>query len=151
ADEARAKVEALVARAETRGEEARESDLDKLRKIGTGELRGAEFRPTPDEVRDPAKGQANPPTSNGPVNIVRTPYGARVEALREPSTVMVGNATILRTETGEDIVYPKVAGYSTAQIVGEASSISKSDPTFGPHITLKAYKYGLRIDVSSEL
>ncbi len=143
ADEARAAIEGL---ANTAAEEGRSDDADLLRKVARGEVRAAEFVADMDEIRALAKGGAN-----GESNTIRTLYGAVFESMRYLSTVMAANATVMHTETGEDIVIPKINGYSAATITAEATAIGASDPAFAANITLKAYKYAFLTKISREL
>ena len=68
----------------------------------------------------------------------------------ESSAIMRAGATILRTDSGNDIQVPTTTAYPTATIVSEAAAISESDPAFAQR-TLGAYKYGILTQVSSEL
>jgi HK97 family phage major capsid protein len=77
-------------------------------------------------------------------------YSRFVEHLVESSAVMAAGATVLTTETGEDLVVPKTTAYVTSAITNEGSNITESDPTLGT-VTLKAYKYGNFFQISQEL
>lgn len=81
---------------------------------------------------------------------IKTLYEQLVEHMIENSTVMQAQATVLRTEGGEAVLYPKTSTYSSASIVAEDGVISASEPTFSS-VTLNAYKYGFLIGISSEL
>lgn len=77
-------------------------------------------------------------------------YGQLVEHMVESSAVLRAGATLLTTATGEDLRVPRSTALSTAAIVSEAAAISESDPTLSI-ITLRAYKYGVLIQVSNEM
>jgi HK97 family phage major capsid protein len=68
----------------------------------------------------------------------------------ETSSVLRAGATLLTTTTGEDLRVPKATADSTAAIVAEAATIGESDPTLSV-VTLGAYKYAVRFEVSSEM
>ena len=77
-------------------------------------------------------------------------YGRIVQHLVETSSVMRAGATVVTTETGEDLVVPKSTGFVTTNIFGEGVSITESDPTLST-VTLKAFKYGNYFEISQEL
>jgi HK97 family phage major capsid protein len=117
-----------------------QTDADIIREIVSGERRGHTFGI---ESRDLLKS-----TSNAPVPI--TFSGQVIDQARlvgpmlDPSVV-----TVLTTASGEDLVLPSLASFSTAVIKGEAAEIDESDPAFGK-TTLKAYKYSFLLQLSSE-
>jgi HK97 family phage major capsid protein len=76
-------------------------------------------------------------------------YGRIVQHLVETSAVMRA-ATVLTTETGEDLVVPRSTGFVTSAITGEGQQITESDPTLST-VTLKAFKYANYFEVSQEL
>ena len=117
-----------------------QTDADILREIISGERRGHTFGI---ESRDLLKS-----TSNSPVP---TTFSSQVidqarlvGPMLDPSVV-----TVLTTASGEDLVLPSLASWSTAAIEAEAATIDESDPSFGK-TTLKAYKYSFLIQLSSE-
>lgn len=117
-----------------------QTDADILREIISGERRGHTFGI---ESRDLLKS-----TSNSPVP---TTFSSQVidqarlvGPMLDPSVV-----TVLTTASGEDLVLPSLASWSTAAIEAEAATIDESDPAFGK-TTLKAYKYSFLIQLSSE-
>jgi HK97 family phage major capsid protein len=59
-------------------------------------------------------------------------------------------ATILTTEGGNPLEFPKVATGGTADLVGEGTAITESDPSFGK-MTLNSWKYGEIVRVPVEL
>lgn len=119
---------------------AAETDADILRGILTGERRSHTFA---FESRDVLKGSSNAPVpttfSSAVIDQARL-----VGPMLDPSVV-----TVLTTASGEDLVLPSLASWSTAAIEAEAAEIDESDPAFGK-TTLKAYKYAFMIQVSSE-
>jgi HK97 family phage major capsid protein len=73
-----------------------------------------------------------------------------VETMVETSAVLKAGATVITTDTGEDIRIPRSTAIGTAGIVAEAAAIPESDPTLGV-VTLGALKYGLTLQLSTEL
>ena len=70
--------------------------------------------------------------------------------LVETSAVLRAGATVINTETGEDLRIPRQAAYSSAAIVAEGTAIPESDPTIST-ITLGAYGYKVLVTISNEL
>jgi HK97 family phage major capsid protein len=117
-----------------------------------------ERNPKPVEMRDAApKFRSQPgletrdllksaPANYSPVSF----YRQIVTAMVESSAVLRAGATMLTTETGEDLRIPRHTGFSTAALVTEGAAIGESDPTLSL-VTLGAYKYGVLVQVSSEL
>lgn len=67
------------------------------------------------------------------------------------SAIRQTRATILATNSGENLLVPKTTDHPAAgTIVSEAAAIGESDPAFG-QATLGAYKYANIVLVSSEL
>ena len=120
---------------------AAETDADILRAILTGERRAYSFQ---FEKRDLSKAS----TSNAPVptsfSDVVIDQARLVGPMLDPSVV-----TVLNTGSGEDLVLPSLASWSTAGFEAEAATIDESDPGFGK-TTLKAYKYAFIVQVSQE-
>jgi len=77
-------------------------------------------------------------------------YGRIVQHMVETSSVMRAGATVVTTETGEDLVVPRSTGFVTSAITAEAAQITESDPALST-VTLKAFKYANYFEVSSEL
>lgn len=129
-----------VARPVESREAVASTDADILREIISGDRRGYTFGI---ESRDLLK-----TTSNSPVP---TTFSSQVidqarlvGPMLDPSVV-----TVLTTASGEDLVLPSLASWSTAAIEAEAAAIDESDPAFGK-TTLKAYKYSFLVQLSSE-
>jgi HK97 family phage major capsid protein len=76
-------------------------------------------------------------------------YSRIVQHLVETSSMRAG-ATVVTTETGEDLIVPKSTGFVTSAIIGEGASITESDPTLAT-VTLKAFKYANYFEISQEL
>jgi len=72
------------------------------------------------------------------------------EEMAEFSVIRQAGPTTLRTERGNDLLIPKTDGFSTATIVGEASQIGQSNPTF-TQAKMGAYKYAFILVASREL
>jgi HK97 family phage major capsid protein len=84
-------------------------------------------------------------------NLTPTTLFAQLYAeLREGATSMFSLATNIVTATGEGMQLPTVSAFSTAALIAEAGSVGESDPAFAL-VDLDAFKYGLSIQVSSEL
>lgn len=64
---------------------------------------------------------------------------------------MMELATVITTNSGENLQIPRTTAYSTAAITAEGAAITESDPTFGAFITLGAYKYSHLVQVSREM
>jgi HK97 family phage major capsid protein len=77
-------------------------------------------------------------------------YGRIVQHMVETSALMRAGATVITTETGEDLVVPRSTGFVTTNIIGEGASITESDPTLST-VTLKAFKYANYFEISQEL
>jgi HK97 family phage major capsid protein len=77
-------------------------------------------------------------------------YGRIVQHLVETSAIMRAGATVVTTETGEDLVVPKSTGFVTSAITAEGAQITESDPALTT-VTLKAFKYANYFEISQEL
>jgi HK97 family phage major capsid protein len=77
-------------------------------------------------------------------------YGTIVQHLVETSALMRAGATVVTTETGENLVVPRSTGFVTTNLIAEGASITESDPTLGT-VTLGAYKYANYFEISQEL
>jgi HK97 family phage major capsid protein len=116
---------------------------DEMRALGRGEVRSVVV---PAERRDLTKGTA---TAGG--NTVPTSFFGQVwEHMIESSAILQAGATVLNTASGENLEIPVTTAHSSGALVTEGSTLSESDPAFAKR-TLGAYKYGLAIQVSSEL
>ena len=118
-------------------------DNEMFRQLLNGEIRGftSGF-----EARDLTKGSA---TAGGNL-ITDVLYDRVVEKFTEEGVALRAGATLLQTESGEDMLIPTVTSYSTGALVAEGGTIGESDPAFGQS-TLSTYKYAAITDVSSEL
>jgi HK97 family phage major capsid protein len=116
---------------------------DELRALGRGELRSVSV---PAEARDLTKGSA---TAGG--NTVPTSFFGQVfEHMIESSAILQAGATVINTASGESLEIPVTTSHSSGALITEGSTLTESDPAFAKR-TLGAYKYGLSIQVSSEL
>ena len=77
-------------------------------------------------------------------------YSTIVQHLVETSALMRAGATVVTTETGENLVVPRSTGFVTTNLIAEAGQITESDPTLST-VTLGAYKYANYFEVSQEL
>ena len=119
---------------------AAESDADILRSLLAGERRAHSFQ---FEKRDIAKTSSNAPVPTSFSDVV-IDQARLVGPMLDPTVV-----TVLNTGSGEDLVLPSLASWSTAGFEAEAATIDESDPAFG-RTTLKAYKYAFIVQVSQE-
>ena len=117
-----------------------QTDADIIREIVNGERRGHTFGI---EARDLLKSTSNAPVPITFSNLV-IDQARLVGPMLDPSVV-----TVLTTASGEDLVLPSLASFSTAEIKGEATQIDESDPAFGK-TTLKSFKYSFLVELSSE-
>ena len=117
-----------------------ETDEQILRSLLMGERRAHTFN---FEKRDIAKSSSNAPVPTSFSDAV-IDQARLVGPMLDPSVV-----TVLNTASGEDLVLPSLASFSTAGAEAEAAAIDESDPTFGK-TTLKAFKYAFLIQVSQE-
>jgi HK97 family phage major capsid protein len=99
------------------------------------------------QQRDLTKGTA---TAGG--HTVGTAFYAQlIDHLIEVSGVLQAGPTVLVTERGENLPVPRTTSHSTATSeIAEATAITESDPAFN-QLVLSAYKYGVIVQVSSEL
>lgn len=129
-----------VARPVETRQAAASTDADILRELLSGERRSYSFQ---FEKRDLAR-----TTTNAPVPVTFSDsvlsQARLVGPMLDPSVV-----TVLNTASGEDLVLPSLATFSTALIEAEAATIDESDPSFGK-TTLKAFKHAFMIQVSQE-
>lgn len=72
------------------------------------------------------------------------------EEMEEFSVIRQAGPTVLTTARGDDLLIPKTDDFSQAAIVGEGSTIGKSNPTFD-QVKLGAYKYAFIMTASREL
>jgi HK97 family phage major capsid protein len=77
-------------------------------------------------------------------------YGRIIMHMVETSSIMRAGATVITTETGEDLVVPRSTGFVTSAITAEGAQITESDPALST-VTLKAFKYANYFEVSQEL
>lgn len=130
---------------------------EQLRKFFTGEagrsfeIRGgagerAPFRKSAMEARVLSGLSAGAGLNTVPTSF----YNQLVAHLIEVSGVMMAGPTVLNTNSGEPLQIPKTTSHSTAALIAEAGTIGASDPVFG-QVTLNSYKYGLLLQMSSEL
>jgi HK97 family phage major capsid protein len=111
----------------------------------------------PDEVPEPVYGRAGRVRVHTRDTLKSTAtqamgvdvYGRIVMHMVETSSLMRAGATVITTETGEDLVVPRSTGFVT-NIIGEGAQITESDPTLST-VTLKAFKYANYFEVSQEL
>lgn len=155
ADEARQRYEHVVR--SRRIEPTSSPDGDLLTRFLRGEVRSFEVslrdvdrRVDPHsgawEVRDLIKDTAAAGGDTVPTSFRRLLY----EHLVENSAIRQTNATILVTDSGENLEIPKTVTHGTAAQVGEGTALAENDPTFGK-VTLGAWKYGQLLQVSNEL
>ena len=115
-----------------------EDDNAQIRALLDGKVRGVTF-----QKRSITKSTAYGAT---PTSV----YGSIVEHLVQ-SNPLRDVATLITTQSGENLNVPTTSAFSTASIVGEGSQASTSDPTFVNSRTLGAYKYVVLVQLSNEL
>jgi len=113
-----------------------DNETDILRKMAAGELRGHEFR----AITGSSTGAPVPTSFYNEI--------VKVARLVNP---LLEYATVINTASGENLQIPSQAGFSTATIVGQGSSIGTSEPTFNAFTTLGAYKFSALAQLSREL
>ena len=116
------------------------SDADALRSLMSGGGH-ADF-----EHRDQTVGSATGGGNTVPTSF----YNSLVEYMSEYSTVLAGQATVIRTAGGENLQVPVATAFPSSGKEDEGAEIDESDATFGQK-TLGAYKYAHMTQVSSEL
>jgi len=119
---------------------AADSDADILRSLLMGERRSYSFQ---FEKRDVTSSSTNAPLPKTFASAV-IDQARLVGPMLDPSVV-----TVLNTTSGEELVLPSLASWSTAGYEAEAAEIDESDPGFGT-TSLKAYKYAFLVEVSQE-
>jgi HK97 family phage major capsid protein len=77
-------------------------------------------------------------------------YGTIVQHLVETSALMRAGATVVTTDTGEELVVPRSTGFVTSALTAEGAQITESDPALST-VSLGAYKYANYFEVSQEL
>lgn len=147
ADEAAAAdVEAsLRSVAERRQEREVPAEESELRSFLRGEKREFVARPNVQEMRDLSKGTATAGGNTVPTSF----YGRLWEHLIETAAI-VNYATVIRTESGENLEFPTTTAHSTGALTAENAAIAESDPAFAKR-TLGAYKYATLIQAPREL
>lgn len=137
---------ALLAKPETQERKGTEGDSE-LRRWARGEMRGFDVAaPASVSFRDLTKGTA----TAGGNTVPTTFYGQLMAHLIEVSGLMMAGPTVLNTASGETIEMPVTTAHSTATLTPEATALTESDPAFAKR-SLGAYKYGVLLQISSEL
>ena len=145
ADAAAAFDKLLAKPADERRAPQQEQDSD-LRRWARGEMRALEVPAERVNYRDLTKGTA----TAGGNTVPTTFYGQLMAHLIEVSGIMMAGPTVLNTASGETIEVPVTTAHSSAVITPEGTALTESDPAFAKR-TLGAYKYGVLLQVSSEL
>ena len=132
---------------EHRGTPADSQIEQELRALIAGESRGFAL-PADGKVWTRALSKG---TSTAGGNTVPTSfYDTLVEHLVDTTSVMQAGATVLNTDSGENIQVPVTTSHGAAAAVAEAAAIGQSDPAFGQR-TLGAFKFGQLVLLSNEL
>jgi HK97 family phage major capsid protein len=152
--DAKASEEALRSLAETpRSPKAPEADptSSALRSFLKGERREFEAKGSTAEVREIQNRSLVKGTATAGGNTVPTSFYSQMWAhLIQTANLINAGATVLHTDSGENLQIPTTTAHSTAALVAEAAAIGASDPAFAQR-TLGAYKYGVLIQVAREL
>lgn len=77
-------------------------------------------------------------------------YDRVIMHLIENTAILAAGATLINTETGENLQVPKSTAYSAAALTAEGSAIAAGDPTLAIS-TLGAFKYATLFQVTREL
>jgi hypothetical protein len=89
-------------------------------------------------------------TSTSPAGQMPTSVANRLLMhLVQQSALLAAGATVINSQTGEDLLIPTSTAHSTSLQTGEAAALTASDPTYLSR-TLKRYKYGFLLQVSNE-
>ncbi|MET9506916.1 phage major capsid protein [Streptomyces flavidovirens] len=124
-----------------------EDDNPELRQFLLGERRSYDIKPQGRvNFRDLTKGSA----TAGGNTVPTTFYNQLLAHLIEVSGLLMASPNVLNTTSGESIEMPVTTAHSTAVITAEGAPIGESDPAFAKR-TLGAYKYGVLVQLSSEL
>lgn len=117
-----------------------------FRSLARGEVREVMMMPERADLRALSKGTATAGGHTVPTSF----YGQLVEHLTENATLMNAGATVLTTDSGENLEIPVTTAHGSAALVAESGTIPQSDPAFAKR-TLGAYKYGIIVYVPREL
>ena len=88
----------------------------------------------PDERRDTLTSSTGAP--------VPTSFADRLTMHLVQIGPMWDTSEVLRTDSGENIQFPRTTAHGASTLTTEASAFAETNPTFGAFITLSAYKYG---------
>lgn len=119
---------------------AANTDADRLRALGRGDVRSIDFG---HEQRAVTGGSTGAP--------VPTSFYNQVIMLAKTVGPMLETSTILNTAGGEPLQIPSVGAYSSGTLTAAGSVLPESDPTFNSFSTLQSWKYGFLVQVSREL
>jgi HK97 family phage major capsid protein len=145
-EQAAADVEAsLRSVAAQRAEREVPAEESELRSFLRGEKREFVARPNVQEMRDLSKGTA---TAGG--NTVPTSFYGQLWAHLIETAAIVNYATVIRTESGENLEFPTTTAHSSGALTAENAAIAESDPAFAKR-TLGAYKYATIIQAPRDL
>jgi HK97 family phage major capsid protein len=118
------------------GATSSDNEADILRKMIAGEIRGHEFRAI-------TGGSTGAPVPTSFYNEI-----VKVARLVNP---LLDYATVINTNSGENLQIPNQATFSVASIVGQGLAIGTSEPTFNAFTTLSSYKFAALAQLSTEL
>jgi HK97 family phage major capsid protein len=122
------------------GASVSDSESDILRKMVLGEIRGHEFKAEQRAITGSSTGAPVP-----------TNFYSEIVKVARLVNPLLEYATVINTASGENLQIPSQAGFSTATIVGQGSSIGTSEPTFNAFTTLGSYKFSALAQLSREL
>lgn len=115
-----------------------QSDAEIIRSLAKGDIRSANF-----EKRDVFTSSTGAP--------VPTSFYDQIVEHMVVVGPMLQTSTVITTAGGEALQIPRTSAYSTASLTAQGSALSESDPTFQAFTTLNAYKYGMIVQVSTEM
>lgn len=154
-EDAKASEEALRKLADQPVNEERKAGADadnaELRSFLKGERREFDVKGTQSEVRAIQNRSLVKGTATAGGNTVPTSFYSQMWAhLIQTANLINAGATVLTTDSGENLQIPTTTAHSTAALVAEAGAIGASDPAFAQRV-LGSYKYGVLIQVAREL
>lgn len=114
------------------------TDVDTLRSIARGELRGHEFARESRAALVPS------------ANTVGASFYDQVFQIATLVGPMLQTSEVFNTTSGENLVIPTVTAISSSAAVGAGTAVTESNPTFAS-ITLGADKFGALVSIANEL
>jgi HK97 family phage major capsid protein len=140
-EERAARLDAAAAEVRVADAKPESTENEVLRQLISGEIRSAEFGPA--EQRDVLTSSTGAP--------VPTSFFDQVILKARLVGPMLNTSTILTTQGGENLQIPRLNTYSVGSVHSQGGTITESDPTFSPFITLSSYKVSFIVQASREM